>query len=87
MKILAKARERAHIVVGLVVAVALPTALFVLSLWILQEHSRKENPIDVLMHPMVAVLILLMPFVGQSVLLMGILLAILVAMRVMRHRA
>ena len=72
---------------GATMAVALPTALFVLSLWILQEHSRKENLIDLLMHPVVAVLILLTPFVGQSVLLIGILLAILVALRVMRHQA
>jgi low temperature requirement protein LtrA len=66
-------------------AVALPVAIYVLSLWILQEHSREKNWFDWLVHPVTAGLILLTPFMEQTVLLTGILLAVLVAIRLVRH--
>jgi low temperature requirement protein LtrA len=66
-------------------AVALPVAVYVLSLWILQEHSREKNWFDRLVHPVMAGLILLAPFMGQAVLLTGILLAVLVGIRQVRH--
>jgi low temperature requirement protein LtrA len=70
---------------GAGMAVALPSAIYVFSLWILQEQPRAKNAIDSLVHPLTAVLILLTPFIGQAVLLTGILLAILVAVRLVRH--
>ncbi|MBC7809698.1 MAG: low temperature requirement protein A [Burkholderiales bacterium] len=66
-------------------AVALPCAIFVFSLWILQEHPRANNAIDTLLNPVTAFLILLTPFTGQPVLLTGILLAALVIIRLVRH--
>jgi low temperature requirement protein LtrA len=72
---------------GAAMAVAIPTALFVLSLWVLQEHAQKENLLDLLPHPIIAGLILVVPLLGQSVLVIGILMVILVAIRVMRRMA
>jgi low temperature requirement protein LtrA len=66
-------------------ALALPTAIYVVSLWILQEHLREKNWLDTLLNPVTAILILLTPFVGNAVLLTGILLTILVAIRLIRH--
>ena len=66
-------------------AVAVPTALYVLSLWILQEHSLADNKFDTLLHPVTAILILLTPFTGQAVPLTGALLLILVVIRLVRH--
>jgi F0F1-type ATP synthase assembly protein I len=66
-------------------AVALPTAIYVFSLWVLQEHRRAKNLIDTLLNPITALLILLTPFTGQTVLLTGILLALLVGIRLVRH--
>ncbi len=66
--------------------VAIPTALFVISLWVLQEHPRAKQMIDIVLYPVAAVLILLTPFIGHPVLLTGILLALLVAMGVIRHQ-
>jgi low temperature requirement protein LtrA len=68
-------------------AVALPVAIYVLSLWILREQPRANHPLDLLIHPIMAGLILLTPFTGQPVLLTGILLSALVAVRLMRHLA
>jgi low temperature requirement protein LtrA len=68
-------------------AVALPCAIYVISLWVLHQHTRAENPLDLLAHPVTAVLILLTPFTGQPVLLTGVLLASLVAVRLVRHLA
>jgi low temperature requirement protein LtrA len=70
---------------GAGMALALPTAVFVFSVWILQEHPRAKNVIDTLLHPVTAVLVLLTPFTGQAVLLTGLLLSGLVIMRLVRH--
>jgi low temperature requirement protein LtrA len=70
---------------GAGMALALPTAVYVLVLWILQEHPRANNLFDTLLHPVMAVLILVTPFTGQAVLLTGILLSILVVIRLVRH--
>ncbi len=66
-------------------AVAIPVAVYVFCLWILQEHPRVDNLFDTVLHPVTAALILLTPFVGQAVLLTGILLSALVVIRLVRH--
>ncbi len=66
-------------------AVAIPSAVYVISVWVLQEHPRSKNPVDVLVHPITALLILLTPFTGQTVFLSGALLVALVIVRVVRH--
>jgi low temperature requirement protein LtrA len=70
---------------GAGLAVALPVSIYVFSLWILHEHPGANNLIDKLLHPIIVVLILLTPFMGQAVLLSGILLVFLVAVRLVRH--
>ena len=60
-------------------------ALYVLSLWALQDHINEKTWFDKLLNPVAAVLILLTPFVGNAVLLTGIVLAVLVALRLIRH--
>jgi low temperature requirement protein LtrA len=66
--------------------VAIPTAIFVIALWILQEQPHARHVIDKLLYPVATVLILLTPFTGQSVLMIGILLALLVVIGVVRHQ-
>jgi low temperature requirement protein LtrA len=66
-------------------ALAIPSAIYVLSLWVLQERVLSNNRFDTLVHPVTAVLILLTPFSGQTVLLTGILLTVLVVIRLVRH--
>ncbi|MEO8607232.1 MAG: low temperature requirement protein A [Chloroflexota bacterium] len=66
-------------------ALAVPTALYVLSLWVLQDHINEKTWFDTLLNPVAAVLILLTPFVGNAVLLTGIILVVLVALRLIRH--
>jgi low temperature requirement protein LtrA len=70
---------------GAGMAIALPSAIFVVCLWILQEHPRAKNIVDTLLHPVIAALILLTPFIGQAVPLTGALLVILVIIRLVRH--
>jgi low temperature requirement protein LtrA len=70
---------------GAGMAVAIPVAVYVVSLWILQEHSLSETWFDRLVHPATAILILLTPFTGQAVPLTGILLLLLVVVRLVRH--
>ncbi len=71
--------------VGAGLAVAVPSAVYVFSLWILQEHPRANHVVDILVHPVTVVLILPTPFTEQPVLFTGILLSILVAIRLVRH--
>jgi low temperature requirement protein LtrA len=71
--------------VGAGMAVALPVSIYVFVLWILHEHPNSDNLIDKLLHPIIMILILLTPFTGQAVVLTGILLVILVAVRLVRH--
>lgn len=66
-------------------AVALPVAIYVISLWLLHERPRAKNLFDKLVHPVAVILILLTPFTGQAVPLIGILLLALVAVRLIRH--
>lgn len=70
---------------GAGIAVALPVAIYVLCLWVLHEQPRVNSAIDRLLHPVIVTLILLTPFTGQAVLLTGILLIALVAIRLVRH--
>jgi low temperature requirement protein LtrA len=65
--------------------VALPVAIYVLSLWVLHEHPRATNTFDRWIHPVMVVLILLTPLTGQAVLFTGILLFILIMIRLVRH--
>jgi len=66
-------------------ALAIPAAVYVVSLWVLREHPLATTLFDRLVFPVTAVLILLTPFTGQAMLLTGILLAILVVIRLVRH--
>lgn len=66
-------------------AVAVPSAIYVVSIWILQEHPLAKNKIDALVHPLTAVLVLLTPFTEQPVLFTGLLLTGLVVVRLVRH--
>jgi low temperature requirement protein LtrA len=66
-------------------AVAIPAAIYVFCLWALQEHSRAKSLFDKALHPVTAALLLLTPFLGQTVLLTGMLLVILVIVRLTRH--
>ena len=70
---------------GAGMTVALPISIYIITLWILHEHPQTGNVIDKLLHPIIVVLILLTPFTGQAVLLIGILLVFLVALRRLRH--
>jgi low temperature requirement protein LtrA len=70
---------------GAGMAVALPSAIYVFCLWVLQAQPLAKNAFDTLVHPVTAVLILLTTFTGQAVLLTGILLTILVVIRLVRH--
>jgi low temperature requirement protein LtrA len=71
--------------VGAGMALAIPSAIYVLSLWVLQERVVAKNLFDTLVDPVTAMLILLTPFTGQPVLLTGILLTLLVTIRLVRH--
>jgi low temperature requirement protein LtrA len=66
-------------------AVALPSAIYVFFVWLLHEHPRSTNPVDTLVHPATAFLILLTPFTGQAVILTGLLMTGLVIIRLVRH--
>jgi low temperature requirement protein LtrA len=70
---------------GAGMAVAIPVAIYVFCLWLLQQHHRSDNVIDTALHLVTAVLILLTPFTSQAVLLTGVLLAALVVIRLVRH--
>jgi low temperature requirement protein LtrA len=62
-------------------AVAVPVAVFVLSLWFLHhEPGERELPF---MGPLAAVLVLLTPFTGHAVLLSGLILSLLLAFRLL----
>jgi low temperature requirement protein LtrA len=66
-------------------ALAIPCALYVFCIWVLQEQPRSKTLFDTLVHPVTAVLILLTPFTGNVVLFTGLLLAGLVVIRLIRH--
>ncbi|MBI1279446.1 MAG: low temperature requirement protein A [Anaerolineaceae bacterium] len=66
-------------------ALTIPTAIYVLSLWILQEHPRGKNIVNMLLHPICAVLIVLTSFTNQTVILTGVILVILVVVRFIRR--
>ena len=71
--------------IGAGFAVALPSAIYVLTMWVLHEHPRAENLLDRYVHPVFVFLILLTPFTGQAVILTGVLLVTLVIIRLIRH--
>ena len=66
-------------------ALALPSALYVFSVWALQEQPRSKTLFDTLVHPVTALLILFTPFTANPVLFTGLLLAALVVIRLIRH--
>jgi hypothetical protein len=69
-------------------AVAIPAALYLLSLWALHERPRAASLLEASLAPVTVLLILLTPFSGQPVLLIGLLLAGLLAIKlVARQRA
>jgi low temperature requirement protein LtrA len=74
--------------VGAGAAVAVPVALYLLSLWALHERPRAASTLEASLAPMVTLLILLTPWSGQPVLLTGLLLSALLAIKlVRRHRS
>lgn len=70
---------------GAGMAVALPLAVYLLSLWTLMilPHARRLR--DKALYPLFALLILLTPLTGQAVLLSGLLLAALLAIRLVTN--
>jgi low temperature requirement protein LtrA len=74
--------------VGAGAAVAIPAALYLLSLWALHERPRATSRLEASLAPATVLLILLTPFSGQPVLLTGLLLSALLAIKLVgRHRA
>ena len=69
-------------------AVAIPAALYLLSLWALHERPRATSLVEASLAPATGLLILLTPFSGQPVLLTGLLLSTLLAIKLVgRHRS
>ncbi|MEO7911872.1 MAG: low temperature requirement protein A [Roseiflexaceae bacterium] len=69
-------------------AVAIPAALYLLSLWALHARPRATSMTEASHAPITVLLILLTPFSNQPVLLTGLLLSALLAIKlVRRHRA
>jgi low temperature requirement protein LtrA len=74
--------------VGAGAAVAIPAALYLMSLWALHERSRAASLMEASLAPVTALLILLTSFSSQPVLLAGLLLSALLAIKLLgRHRA
>ena len=74
--------------VGAGAAVAIPAALYLLSLWALHERLRATSRSEASLAPVTVLLILLTPFSGQPVLLTVLPLCALLAIKLMgRHRA
>ena len=77
-----------HAEIGLVgagAAVAIPVALYLVALWLLHPRARGQGLSSSLLLPLTALLILLTPFTGQAVLLTGLLLSSLLAIKLIRH--
>jgi low temperature requirement protein LtrA len=69
-------------------AVAVPVAIYLASLWALHQRPRAASLAQAIFPPVVALLVLLTPPSGQAVLATGLLLAALLAVKlVSRHRA
>jgi len=67
--------------VGAGAAIAIPAALYLLSLWVLHERPRATSLAEASLAPVTVLLILLTPFSGQPVLLTGLLLSTLLAIK------
>jgi hypothetical protein len=68
--------------------VAIPAALYVLSLWVLHERPRAASLAEASLAPLTVLLVLLTPLSGQPVLLTGLLLSALLAIKLVgRQRA
>jgi low temperature requirement protein LtrA len=72
--------------VGAGMSVAAPVAVFVMALWFL--HARDDDPVSVrALGPIAAAVVLATPFLGEAVLLTGLTLSGVVALKVLRaHR-
>ena len=70
--------------VGAGFAVAVPVATYLICLWLL--HDRPEHQWTRMSGPVAAVLVLLAPFTGMAVPLIGLILAALVAIKVVVYR-
>lgn len=66
-------------------AVAIPVALYLVALWFLHPRARGQGLISSLLLPLAALLILLTSFTGQAVLLTGLLLSGLLAIKLIRQ--
>ena len=60
---------------------SIPAALYLLSLWVLHERPRATSLVEASLAPATVLLILLTPFTGQPVLLTGLLLSALLAIK------
>lgn len=77
---------------GAGVAVAVPAAIFVLTVWAVQDMPNARGPADRVDAPLAAVLILMTPLTGRAVPPIGLILVVLVttkfmdaALRTQRH--
>jgi low temperature requirement protein LtrA len=69
-------------------AVAVPVALYLLGLWVLHQRPRAASRAQASVPPLVALLVVLTPFTGQAVLLTGLLLTALLAIKLVgRYKA
>jgi low temperature requirement protein LtrA len=74
--------------IGAGAAVAIPSALYLLSLWALHERPRSSGWVEASLAPICVLLILLTPLTGQPVLLTGLLFSALLAIKlVVRQRS
>ncbi len=72
--------------VGAGAAVAVPVALYLLSLWVVHVRLRETASPATGLTPIVALFVLLTPWTGQAVLLTGVLLASLLAVKLVRRQ-
>ena len=69
-------------------AVAIPVAIYLMSLWALHQRPRATSLEQKIFPPVVVLLVLLTPISGQAVLATGLLLTVLLAIKLVgRHRA
>jgi low temperature requirement protein LtrA len=71
---------------GAALAVTIPITIYLLSLWTLQILPHADRWLDKALYPVFALLILLTTFLDQPVLLTGILLAALLAIRLVKDQ-
>ena len=66
-------------------AVTIPAAVFLISLWILHVRPHASETLDQVLYPIIALLVLLSALTDQPILLTGILFALLLAIKLIKH--